>query len=76
MTEWIRCANGMLLNKRNILTLKVHKTNCAVQAECLGNRTIDLAHCGSREEAMAKCDEIAGVTPAKKPAAKKAQAKK
>jgi len=68
MSNWIRCHNGSLLNVNNIIMLKVHKGNCVVQAECVGNRTVDIEQCGDRDEAKARQYEIAEVALEKKKA--------
>ena len=76
MANWIKTTSGSLLNVDNILGLKVHKTNCAVQAECVGNITRDLCICDTREEAHARMLEIAGMEPEEKPEPKKPAAKR
>lgn len=79
--SWIKCQSGALLNTDNIIMLKAHKGNCVVQAECVGNRTVDIEQCADRDEATVKCYELAGMkanipAPKKKPEIQKPRANK
>jgi len=77
MSNWIECQDGTLLNRDNILKLKVHKATCEVRAECVSNVTLTIQSCKNRDEAIAVMRKLAELKPLpKKDAPKKPEVQK